>query len=89
MKKDYNLFTKKELVDFLNEHEGQFTCFQTPFMVLIQKKIDETLNEMNVCNHAASLLDLDNIEEYIKINKRWEKLQKQFDSLEKIAYGKE
>lgn len=89
MKQDYNLFTKKELVDFLNEYEGRFTCYQTPFMVLIQKKIYETLNQMDVCNHAASLLDLDNIEEYIKIHKRWEKLQKRLDSLEKIAYGKE
>ena len=63
MKNDYSMFSKEELVKFLEQYEDKFKCWQNPFYILCRDKVNNIMQKINenikrygeiitrICNH--------------------------------------
>lgn len=99
VKRDYSIFTKKELVEYLNKYDTNMWSLHGMFENLIERKMNKIILEMEEQNKAGEqLIDkLDGNSEEIKWSKmleiknnheNWDKLSKEYDKLSKFRFGK-
>ena len=100
LKHDYSIFSKKELSDFLEKYENMFRILDSPFNLLISVKMDSVMHEIEKVNNNFHLLNMqysqseekDNIAYMVKTvenHKKWNKLNKEYDRLSELRFGKE
>ena len=90
MKYDYGVFTKTELVEFLNEHGENFKYSTKPYQIMLDKKIEETNKkiEQNI-NKSEELTANGNITRYWENHQEYVLLNKEYDKLTKLRFGGE
>lgn len=97
MKHNYNVFSKQELVAFLSKYEDNFLCLDNPFDMMLNVKLDELMRQIHSVNQESGELNtsfetmedkLQYLSEIQKINSRWQKLDKEYDRLSKLRFGK-
>jgi len=94
-KHDYNIFTKQELVSFLQNYEKNFMYIDTPYDIIIEQKMDAVMKKIDKNLEHSELL----IEEFKKTNdgfkylieskkknEEWDRLHKEYDRLEKLRF---
>lgn len=93
---NYNIFSKNELADFLSKHENQFLYLDSPFSILIDKKIDDILQQIhNVNEEQGQLIAAAETAEdrwiilsaLKKAHKKWKRLNAEYDKLSKLRFG--
>lgn len=95
MKRKYDIFTKKELVQFLNQYEGMFRMIDSPFNIMIDKKMDAVMDKISQTNKKSRSLtedsqgtiSYDTLLEIRKNHEQWNKLNKEYDRLSKLRFG--
>ena len=97
MKNNYNIFTKKELAEFLGKYENNFRMIDTPFDIMVDKKMDSIMDEIDKVNKNGKQLTCefetltDRISSAIKImenQEEWQRLNKEYEKLYKLRFGK-
>ena len=97
MKNKYDIFTKGQLVEFLNKYEGMFRMIDTPFNIMVGEKMNFIMNAIDKSNNRAKVLNEnfktseDKIACMIEITKNheeWSKLNKEYDKLSDLRFGK-
>lgn len=97
-KHDYSIFSKKELALFLQSHEDNFRYIISPYDIILGQQINDILEKIDENIKYGKTL----IEEYDKTNDvvkcltetqknhaEWERLNKEYDRLEKLRFTKE
>lgn len=95
MKRKYEIFTKKELIQFLNKYEGMFHMKDSPFNIMIDKKMDVVMAKISQTNKKSRSLtedsqgtiSYDTLLEIRKNHEQWNKLNKEYDRLSKLRFG--
>lgn len=96
IKRDYNVFTKQELVEFLSKYEDNFLYLDKPFDIMIGKKMDAIMDAMDKVNHEHRKLNhapatFDEKFAYLskmnKNNAEWIKLNNEYERLSKLRFG--
>lgn len=97
MKNNYNIFTKKELAEFLSKYENNFRMIDTPFDIMVDKKMDSIMDEIDKVNKNGKQLTCefetlkDRISSAIKImenSEKWQRLNKEYEKFHKLRFGK-
>ena len=92
---DYNIFTKQELVSFLQKHEKNFIYIDTPYDIIIDQKMDAVMKKIDKnLEHSKSLSEefkktkdgFKYLIESKKKNEEWDRLNKEYDRLEKLRF---
>lgn len=100
IKHDYSIFSKKELSYFLEKYENMFRMLDSPFNILVSLKMDSVMHEIEEVNNNFHLINMeynqaeekDNIAYLVKTvenHKKWDKLNKDYDRLSELRFGKE
>ncbi|MGP1567496.1 MAG: hypothetical protein ACTTHM_02145 [Peptoanaerobacter stomatis] len=89
----YSIFSKEELIDFLDNYESRFKSIFSVYRILIQKRIDKKNKEIQEnLNEDAKILEisentddicekLKQMQKYRDNHNRWLKLCKELDVL--------
>lgn len=94
-KRNYNIFTKAELVAFLNRYEENFMYCTSPFDIMAEIRMDSLLLEIDKVNQVGKRLIKEyektgNVENYLlaarKNSEKWEKLHEEYEQIEKIRF---
>lgn len=96
IKRNYNIFTKQELVDFLSKYEDNFLYLDKPFDIMIKHKMDAVMEAIDNVNHEHEKLNCSPITtdeklaymlQIHEINARWMKLNNEYERLTKLRFG--
>lgn len=94
-KRNYNIFTKAELVAFLNRYEENFMFCYSVFDTLADERINSLTREIDKINQTGKRLIKEyektgNVERYLlaarENSKKWEKLHAEYDRIEKLRF---
>jgi hypothetical protein len=89
MKYDYSIFTKAELVEFLDEHGNDFKYSTKPYQIILDNKIEKLNKEIEKnINRSEELTANGNITKYWENHQEYLKLNKEYDKLTKLRYGR-
>ncbi len=89
----YSIFTKDELVDFLDKYEDRFKSYKSVYGFLMQEKINKKNEEIKAnidegvsISKAIDSTDdifkkIEQMDKFQENHKKWEKLSKELDSL--------
>lgn len=97
MKHDYNIFTKAELVGFMQKHGNDFRYISKPYDVILTNRldtIDEKINK-NIEQSKKLTKQLDNNRTFENAilcsenHKKWRTLQKERDKVEALLFPRE
>lgn len=95
MKHNYNIFSKQELVSFIQKHEKDFRYIVSPYDSILDQKMDAILKKIDKnLEHSTALNEEYNrtkdgfkyLVESKKKNDEWYELNKEYDRLEKIRF---
>jgi hypothetical protein len=95
-KHNYNVFTKDELVKFMNNYENNFLYIDSPYDVIIGCRMDEVMKKMEQNSKAAAQYEEDYKRDkdglkymtaVMKHNKEYDKFRKEYDRLSKLRFG--
>ena len=98
IKHNYNIFTKQELVSFIQKYEKNFMFFVTPYDVILDQKIDAVIKKIDKnSEHSKAISEefkktndsLKYLIECKKTNEEWDRLNKEYDRLEKLRFPRE
>lgn len=93
---DYNIFTKQELVNFLNKYDSYCWHIHNPFDIMIEDKMDAIMKRMDEINCSQHDLNIEfkSFDEKVKWisateenNKQWKKLIMEYEWLSKLRFG--
>ena len=96
MKSKYNIFTKEELVNFMEKNEKNFRFLISPYKTMLEVKMDDVMRKLDKnlaeSKKLLSMLKEDNsYKTALKIkegHEQWQKLDKEYDRLSELRFGK-
>lgn len=96
MKSKYNIFTKEELVNFMEKNEKNFHFLISPYKTMLEVKMDDVMRKLDKnlaeSKKLLSMLKEDNsYKTTLKIkenHEQWQKLDKEYDRLSELRFGK-
>ncbi len=97
MKNKYDIFTKGQLVEFLNKYEGMFRMIDTPFDIMVGEKMNLIMDAIDKCNNRVQVLNenfktsedkIDCMIEITKNHEEWNKLNKEYEKLSVLRFGR-
>ncbi len=95
MNHNYNIFTKQELVSFLQKHDKDFRYIDSPYDIIIDQKMDAVMKKIDENLERSKALSeeykrtKDGIKYFVeskKKNDEWYRLNKEYDRLEKMRF---
>jgi len=95
VKHNYDIFSKKELVSFLQKYENNFRLIDSPYSHILDQKLDTVLKKIDKnLEHSTAISEEYNrtkdghkyLVESMKKNNEWDKLNKEYDRLEKMRF---
>ena len=98
MKHNYNIFTKQELVNFMQQNESNYRYMTSPFDVIIEAKMDAIsariydnlkASEDISAEYKRTKDGFKYMNELQKNVDEWGKLNEEYDRLEKLRFSKE
>lgn len=94
-KHNYSIFSKQELVSFLQKYENNFRLIDSPYIYIldqqmdaVMKKIDKNL-ECSIAIREEYNKTKDGIKYLVESKKKngeWDRLNKEYDRLEKMRF---
>jgi len=98
MSHNYNNFTKQELASFLQKNEKNFRYIDSPYNIILDKKMDAVMKKIDENLEHSKVLSgeyertkdpVKYIIENKKNLKKWMQLNKEYDRLEKTRFPRE
>ena len=98
MSHNYNIFSKQELVSFLQKNETNFRYIDSPYNIILDIKIDAVLKKIdrNLERSEALSKEYESTKDGIKYlieskkkNEEWFRLNKEYERLEKLRFPRE
>lgn len=93
---NYNIFTKQELVSFLQKYEKSFLYYiDSPYNIILDQKMDAIMKKIDKnLEHSKALSEefkktndgFKYLIESKKKNEEWDRLHKEYDRLEKMRF---
>lgn len=92
---DYNIFTKAELVHFLQNNERNYKYLTPPYQVMLGDKMNKIMKEMERSTAIGDNLveqlkdkpkDIEITAKYINNHREWQRLNKEYDRLSNMLF---
>ena len=97
MKNDYSVFSKEELVQFLEVYEDKFKCWQNPFYILCRDKVNNIIQKLNknikrygeITQEVKKDISLKDrfLEKFNENCKEYDELHEELYKFRKLLYG--
>jgi hypothetical protein len=91
----YNIFSKSDLVEFLEKHEKNYRFIDSPYNIMLDKKMNDVMKKLDInlerskAANAAYEQSKGEIKYLVaskKLNSEWINLNKEYDRLSKLRF---